>query len=122
MRKEQKERRKESNLITKTRAVISPCFFMQIMVGLSMLLISKEQFLEEHNKLSPLNLKATLTLLNRFKEEKRPLMKDDSWCLDKLRIPFISWLTAMSKTEEKDEPKSRKKQIFKNYPETHYKS
>jgi hypothetical protein len=87
-----------------------------------MLLISKEQFLEEHNKLSPLNLKATLTLLSRLKEEKRPLMKDDSWCLDKLRIPFISWLTALSKPEEKCAKKSKKAQPFKNYPETHYKS
>jgi hypothetical protein len=85
-----------------------------------MMLISKEQFLKEHNKLSPLNLQATLTLLNRFKEEKRPLMKDDGWCLDKLRIPFISWLTALKEPDEKNAEKSRKKQIFKNYPETHY--
>ena len=84
------------------------------------MLISKEQFLKEHNKLSPLNLQATLTLLNRFKEEKRPLMKDDGWCLDKLRIPFISWLTALKEPDEKNAEKSRKKQIFKNYPETHY--
>ena len=83
--------------------------------------ISKEQFLEEHNKLSPSNLQATLTLLNRFKEEKKPLMKDDSWCLDKLRIPFISWLTAMQKeSEKKNAGRSKKKEIYKNYPETHY--
>ena len=87
-----------------------------------MILISKKQFLEEHNKLSPLNLQATLTLLNQFKEEKRPLMKDDSWCLDKLRIPFISWLTSIRKPEEKNAGKYRKKEIYKNYPETHYKS
>ena len=86
-----------------------------------MLLISKEQFLEEHNKLSPSNLQATLALLNRFKEEKRPLMKDDSWCLDKLRIPFISWLTALPK-DDKHNRKSRAKEIFRNYPETHYES
>ena len=85
-----------------------------------MLLISKEQFLEEHNKLSPANLQATLTLLNRFKEEKRPLMKDDGWCLDKLRIPFISWLTALQEPDEKDSKRSKKKEIYKNYPETHY--
>jgi hypothetical protein len=82
--------------------------------------ISKEQFLEEHNKLSPTNLQATLALLDRFKEEKKPLMKDDSWCLDKLRIPFISWLTAMQKPENKNSKLSKKKEIFKNYPETHY--
>ena len=87
-------------------------------------LISKEQFLKEHNKLSPLNLQATLTLLNRFKEEKKPLIKDDGWCLDKLRIPFIIWLNGLNvlKESEKKNPKklSSKKQIFKNYPETHY--
>jgi hypothetical protein len=87
-----------------------------------MILISKEQFLEEHNKLSPLNLKATLALLNRFKEEKRPLMKDDGWCLDKLRIPFISWLAALKEPVKKYAKKSKRKEIFKNYPETHYKS
>ena len=82
--------------------------------------ISKEQFLQEHNKLSPSNLQATLALLNRFKEEKRPQMKDDNWCLDKLRIPFISWLTAMKETDGKGAKRSRKKEIYRNYPETHY--
>jgi len=86
------------------------------------ILISKEKFLEEHNKLSPSNLQATLVLLNRFKEEKRPLLKDDGWCLDKLRIPFISWLTAMQEHDGKHDRKSRKKEVFKNYPETHYNS
>ena len=87
-----------------------------------MVLISKEQFLQEHNKLSPSNLQATMALLDRFKEEKRPLMKDDGWCLDKLRIPFISWLTAMQEPDNKYSRKSRKKEVFKNYPETHYNS
>jgi hypothetical protein len=82
-------------------------------------LISKEQFLKEHNKLSPSNLQATLALLNRFKEEKKPLMKDNEWCLDKHRIPFISWLTSLPK-EEKTNKRSTKKEIFRNYPETHY--
>jgi len=85
-----------------------------------MILISKEQFLEEHNKLSPSNLQATLTLLNRFQEEKKPFMKDDGWCLDKHRIPFISWLTSLQKDPEKKGYQSKKKEIFRNYPETHY--
>jgi len=85
-----------------------------------MLLISKEKFLEEHNKLSPSNLQATLALLDRFKEEKKPLLKDDSWCLDKLRIPFISWLSSLPETKKKTIKKSEKAQSFKNYPETHY--
>jgi len=90
------------------------------MLGLIMILISKEQFLEEHNKLSPSNLQATLTLLNRFKEEKRPLIKDDGWCLDKHRIPFILWLTSVRESSKKNNKKSKKKEIYKNYPETHY--
>ena len=86
-----------------------------------MIFISKEQFLEEHNKLSPSNLQATLAMLDRFKEEKKPLMKDDGWCLDKLRIPFISWLTNMHDSgSDKKNRLSKKKEVFKNYPETHY--
>lgn len=85
-----------------------------------MITISKEQFLEEHNKLSPANLRATFALLTRFQEEKKPLLKDDGWCLDKHRIPFISWLTNLPKVDKKLDRKSRAKEIFKNYPETHY--
>jgi hypothetical protein len=85
-----------------------------------MILISKEQFLEEHNKLSPSNLKATLALLTKFQEEKKPMLKDNSWCLEKHRIPFISWLTTLPKSENKSERISKAKQTFKNYPETHY--
>ena len=85
-----------------------------------MILISKEQFLEEHNKLSPANLQATLVLLNRFKEEKKPLLKDNEWCLEKLRMPFMAWLANLPEPEKKTTRKSKEKQIFKNYPETHY--
>lgn len=83
-------------------------------------LITKEQFLEEHNKLSPSSLQATLALLNRFKEEKKPLMKDDGWCIDKHRIAFITWLSALPEKDKPSEGKSGKKQEYKNYPETHY--
>ncbi len=86
--------------------------------------INKEQFLEEHNRLSPSNLKATLALLNKFKEEKKPLLKDNEWCLDKYRIPFIIWLTSLPKdgkgAESKDKIANKKHPAFKNYPETHY--
>ncbi|MFH1582460.1 MAG: hypothetical protein ABIA08_01740 [bacterium] len=54
--------------------------------------LNQEQFLEEHNRLSPVNLKATLSLLSRFKTEKVSLFKDNNWSIDKLRKPFISWL------------------------------
>jgi hypothetical protein len=84
-------------------------------------LINKEQFLEEHNKLSPSNLQATLALLNQFKEAKKPLLKDNSWCLEKLRIPFITWLTNLPKPDKKHKSaKKDKDQVFRNYPETHY--
>jgi len=83
-----------------------------------MILISKEQFLEEHNKLSPLNLQATLALLNRFKEEKKPLLKDNAWSIDKLRIPLISWLLALPEKKKRRFKKEKNEQAFKNYPNT----
>lgn len=85
-----------------------------------MLLISKEKFLEEHNKLSPAHLQATLALLDKFRDEKKPQLQDDSWCLEKLRIPFITWLTNLPKEEKEHARRSRAKEHFKNYPETHY--
>ena len=54
----------------------------------------KQQFLLEHNKLSPLNLQATIAILSCFKTEKHALFKDDNWSIDKLRRPFILWLTS----------------------------
>ena len=63
--------------------------------------ITKEDFLTEHNKLSPLNLKATIDLLNLFKEQKRPLLKDNEWSIEKLRIPFITWLLNLKGKEQK---------------------
>ncbi|MFA5877943.1 MAG: hypothetical protein WC845_01090 [Candidatus Staskawiczbacteria bacterium] len=79
---------------------------------------SKEQFLVEHNKLSPLKLQATLALLTKFQAEKRPLLKEDGWVVDKLRIPFISWMLALPTVEEKKEKKARGKRLFENYPRT----
>ncbi len=63
--------------------------------------LSKGQFLEEHNRLSPINLGATVSLLSRFKIEKASLFKDNSWSVDKLRRPFIFWLTSLT-SEEKE--------------------
>lgn len=71
----------------------------------------KQQFLLEHNKLSPLDLQATTFLLSRFKEEKAALFKDDSWSIDKLRRPFILWLTSLTVEEKKD---IKKKENMKN--------
>ncbi|MDP3093583.1 MAG: hypothetical protein Q8N16_02355 [bacterium] len=58
--------------------------------------LNKEQFLEEHNRLSPENLKATIPLLSRFRVEKASLFKSNDWPIDKLRRPFILWLTSSS--------------------------
>lgn len=68
--------------------------------------LSKEEFLEEHNRLSPRNLKATVSLLSRFKIEKASLFKGDSWPIDKLRRPFILWLTSPSSREKEGAEKS----------------
>ena len=63
--------------------------------------LKKEQFLEEHNKLSPKNLRATISLLSRFRIEKASLFKDDDWPIDKLRRPFILWLTFLDWNRKK---------------------
>ena len=83
---------------------------------------NKDQFLIEHNKLSPLSLQATLVLLTRFREDKISLFKDDSWSVDKLRRPFILWLTSKSAELKEDVIKQGKdkltKQLFHPYPVT----
>ena len=53
----------------------------------------KEQFLVEHNNLSPSHLQATLAVLTRFRIEKASIFKDNDWDIDKHRRPFILWLT-----------------------------
>jgi len=80
-------------------------------------MISKEQFLIEHNRLSPLNLQTTFAGLTLFQITKKPLLKDSDWSL-KLRIPLIIWLGTLPTVKEKYVRKSTK-QEFKNYPETH---
>ncbi len=57
---------------------------------------TKEEFLLEHNRLSSLNLQATISLLSRFKIEKASLFKNNNWSIDKLRRPFIFWLTSLA--------------------------
>jgi len=68
----------------------------------------KQQFLSEHNKLSPLNLQATTSLLSRFRVEKTSLFKDDNWSLDKLRRPFILWFTSLTSKEKENIKKTKK--------------
>ena len=62
----------------------------------------KQQFLEKHNKLSSPELQANLTMLSHFREDKVSIFKDDNWNLDKLRRPFIMWLTSLSDEKKKE--------------------
>lgn len=67
----------------------------------------KQQFLLEHNRLSPLNLQTTISLLSRFRIERASLFKDNNWSIDKLRRPFILWLTSLT-TEEREDIEKKK--------------
>ena len=62
--------------------------------------MTQKEFLVEHNKLSPVNLQTTIGLLNRFKAEKNALFKSDNWPIEKLRRPFVFWLTSMSSADK----------------------
>ena len=68
----------------------------------------KQNFLLEHNKLAPLNLHATLVMLTCFKKDKPALFKDDEWSIDRLRRPFILWLTSLTKEMLEDIKKKDK--------------
>lgn len=75
-------------------------------------MITKEQFLSEHNRLSPLNLQATIALLSRFRIDKVSLFKNDDWSIDKLRRPFIVWLTSLPSGEKE---RIKKEKIWKTH-------
>lgn len=62
----------------------------------------KEQFLEEHNRLASSNLQATIAMLTLFKTEKASLFKDKNWSIDKLRRPFIFWMTSLTPEEKEN--------------------
>lgn len=79
---------------------------------------NKEQFLIEHNRLSPKNLQADFALLTRFQEEEKPLLKDTDWS-NKLRIPFITWLLSLPSQKEKYVRKSKKRE-YKIYPNSEF--
>ncbi len=68
----------------------------------------KQQFLEEHNRLASVDLQATASLLSHFKIAKSTLFKDKNWSIDKLRRPFIFWLTSLSAKEKQDINKEEK--------------
>jgi len=60
---------------------------------------NKENFLIEHNKLAPFDLRATAGLLSRFEIEKPIICRKGNWSIEKVRRPFIMWLTLL-KTRE----------------------
>ncbi|KKP32451.1 MAG: hypothetical protein A2312_04065 [Candidatus Staskawiczbacteria bacterium RIFOXYB2_FULL_32_9] len=62
----------------------------------------KQQFLEEHNRLSSPELRADLTMLTHFREDKINIFKNDDWDLDRLRRPFIMWLTSLSDIKKEE--------------------
>lgn len=68
----------------------------------------KQQFLSEHNRLASSELQATAPMLDLFKAEKTCLFKDNNWSIDKLRRPFIFWLTSLTPKEKEDIKKIRK--------------
>ena len=78
--------------------------------------LTKDKFLEEHNKLSPNNLQVTFALLTKFQEEKKPLLKDKEWS-NKLRMPLISWILTLPKKEKRTSKKA-KEEIYRDYPQT----
>lgn len=55
-----------------------------------------EEFMAEHNRLSPVNLQVTKEVLLRFQGEKSSLFRDGAWSIEKMRRPFIEWLCAAS--------------------------
>lgn len=57
--------------------------------------------MREHNRLAPENLQVTAEVLSRFRTEKSGLFKDNNWSTEKLRRPFIMWLTSLSMEERK---------------------
>lgn len=76
---------------------------------------TREEFLTKHNKLSPGNLRANGDLLARFCQEKPGLCADANWSLEKLRRPFIIWLTAQScykKSKERETINNQKYEKF----------
>jgi len=75
---------------------------MQLVYYKDTSMTAKQQFLTDHNKLSPIDLQATVSLLSKFREEKSTLFKNNDWSLDKLRRPFIMWLTSFTLKERED--------------------
>jgi len=61
---------------------------------------TKKQFLSEHNELAPSSLQASIATLTRFRLEKPRLFKEGGWSIEKLRRPFIIWLTSLTAAQK----------------------
>ena len=81
---------------------------IQLRVAFNLKMSKKQQFLSEHNRLSPSNLQTTMFLLSRFRIERTSLFKDNNWSIDKLRRPFVLWLTSLTEEEKRKYKKERK--------------
>jgi hypothetical protein len=55
---------------------------------------TEKQFLIEHNSMAPPSLKANMEMLSSFKKEKPSLFVDGNCPIEKIRRPFIFWLTS----------------------------
>ncbi len=76
-----------------------------------------EEFLIEHNRLSPAHLQATKEILLRFRDEKRALFQDNDWSIEKIRRPFIIWLYSAS-LDKKRVRRSNKKSGWIIFPQS----
>ena len=56
-------------------------------------------------------MQATQSLLSRFRVEKASLFKDNNWSIDKLRRPFIFWLTSLTDEEKENINENQKIRI-----------
>lgn len=81
--------------------------------------IGKQQFLVEHNKLSPANLQVTFEMLTSFQQAKRPLLKDAEWS-NKLRVPLIAWLMSLPPVSQRKKKSiiTSKEPQYMDYPRT----
>jgi hypothetical protein len=82
-----------------------------LIVAFHLKMSKKQQFLSEHNKLSPVNLQATTSLLSRFRIERASLFKEKNWSIEKMRRPFILWLTSLTLKEKEDINKKEKTKV-----------
>lgn len=57
---------------------------------------TKEQFIIRHNSLSSLGMRATIGMLECFEIEKPALFKGGDCSIEKVRRPFVFWLSSLS--------------------------